>query len=77
MVKSGIRLFLNENFPKEIKRKLINNSSILLHKLQVNIFLDLINKNDLEKALEEILKKKYKKCYVNEFMRVYNLIKEF
>ena len=77
IIKAGIRLFLNENFPKEIKRELINNSSTLLRKLQVNTFLDLINRNDLEKALEEILKKKYKKDYANEFMRVYNLIKEF
>lgn len=77
MIGGGIKLFINNSFPKEVRTQLVNNSSNLLLKLGINTFLDTINRKDLEKALEEILKKKYKKDYANEFMRVYNLVKEF
>ena len=77
MIGGGIKLFLNESFPNDVKKDLKNNSDLLLNKLEINNYLEKINRRDLDKALKEILKEKYKKEYADEIMRVYNLVKDF
>ncbi|MEX0932895.1 MAG: hypothetical protein WDZ77_02240 [Candidatus Pacearchaeota archaeon] len=75
--KSGIKLFLNEIFPLDVRKILTENNDKLLVELKVQSFMDSINKRDLDSVLKNILKEKYKNNYTDEFMRVYNLIKDF
>ena len=75
ILESGLRFFLNKEYPADIKDKLLKNESVIKQKLKVKSFFDNINKNDLETILKELLYRNYQQNYLDNFFKIQNLIK--
>ncbi len=73
---SGLKLFLNEDYPKHIQEKLLKNESNIKQKLNIKNFFDDINKSDFESVLKDILLENYNQIYIDNFFKIQKLIKE-
>lgn len=76
IIKKGIKSFLNEKFPKNVKKRLKNNEKSILDKLEIENFLKPINKQDMRKTLKNILGEKFDEKYLKEFMGIHDTIKD-
>ncbi len=76
ILESGLRLFLNEEYPANIKNKLLKEETNIKKRLKIDNFFSEINKSDFETILKELLSENYEQVYSDNFFKLQNLIKE-
>jgi len=73
---SGLKFFLNKEYPSEIKKKILGKESSIKRSLKIGNFLEDLNKDDLTKTFQDILKKDFEEQYINAFFNKYNLVRD-
>jgi len=76
ILESGLRLFLDKEYPQNIKERLLKNESLIKQKLKIENFFQDINKVDFDTVLKELLSKDYKQIYSDNFFKIQGLIKD-